>query len=339
MEGRTTAPGYHLSANANGKGQYMARFFKFAALCALWLAPGSWLLADETAGQNKTEKTAGKYVRISRDRQGQAMALETAVVRLAAPGSPTGATVDLVGAVHVADRAYYRKLNERFDDYDVVLYELVAEPGTRIPRGGKREVDNPLALVQQIMKMVLDLDLQTEQIDYTRTNFVHADLSPQQMAEAIRQRGDTGLTLFLSIAADLLRQQNLQEIKQSSKKQQADDDIDPLSALLAPDGAAKLKRLMAEQMETFLSPDGGLGQTLGTILIADRNKAAIKALQKELAKGKKKIAIFYGAAHMPDMEKRLREELGLKRQHEEWLTAWDLQKERGLDGLLRLLEP
>ena len=68
----------------------------------------------------------------------------------------------------------------------------------------------PLAMIQQAATLVLDLDSQIEHIDYTRANFVHADLSPEEMAEAMRRRGDDGLTLFLSITADLLRQQNLQ---------------------------------------------------------------------------------------------------------------------------------
>jgi len=36
-------------------------------------------------------------------------------------------------------------------------------------------------------------------------------------------------------------------------------------------------------------------------------------LQKEIAAGKKKIAIFYGAGHMPDFLKKLHDEFGLAR--------------------------
>ena len=60
--------------------------------------------------------------------------------------------------------------------------------------------------------------------------------------------------------------------------------------------------------------------------LKDQYLAALKVFQKELAKGKKKIGIFYGAAHMPDFEKRLREDFGLKRDSEQWLTAWDLRE-------------
>jgi hypothetical protein len=96
--------------------------------------------------------------------------------------------------------------------------------------------------------------------------------------------------------------------------------------------------MMAEQFEAA-GEDGGLGPTIGNILVGDRNKAALKVLQKEIAKGKKKIGIFYGAAHMPDFEKRLREDFDLKRDKEEWVTAWDLKAKRGgVPPLLKLLE-
>src|SRR5438270_7367729 len=137
-----------------------------------------------------------KFIRVRRDDNKKPAAMETGVFRYAAASRP-GISVDLIGAVHVGDKAYYDKLNDLFDQYDVVLYELVAPEGTRIPKGGRRNSDNPIAFLQQLATLVLDLDLQTKQIDYTRKHFVHADLSPEQMAEAIRNRGDDGVTLFL----------------------------------------------------------------------------------------------------------------------------------------------
>jgi len=44
--------------------------------------------------------------------------------------------------------------------------------------------------------------------------------------------------------------------------------------------------------------------------------------------GKKSVAVFYGAGHLPDMEKRLAADFGLKREGEKWLTAWSLEKKK-----------
>jgi hypothetical protein len=286
------------------------------------------LLADSPSTGKKVEvkkTSAPQFLRIQWDEKKQPLALETSIVRYVPASGEGELAVDLVAAVHIGDRDYYKKLNKQFQQYDVVLYELVAPPGTRIPKGGKRDLD-PLGLVMQVAKSVLELELQTERIDYTKKNFVHADLSPSQMAEAIRKRGDDGLTLFLGLTADMLRQQNLREANQSKKPAPKEEELDILSLLLDPDGPVKLKRMLAQQFEDLQSPTSGLGQTLTTILVADRNEAAMIVFQKELAKGKKKIAIFYGAAHMPDFDKRLRADFGLKPKSEQWITAWDLEE-------------
>jgi hypothetical protein len=285
--------------------------------------------ADPTEKKPDAKKPATPgFIRVERDAKGAPTALETAIVRFVPEKGTDGVTVDLVAAVHIGDKAYYRALNKQFEEYDVVLYELVAAPGTRIPKGGKREGGNPLALVQQLMTGMFQLESQTERIDYTKKNFVHADLSPDQMLEKMRERGDDPFTIALSAVADMLRQQNLQQDKKpegkAAKPGKGAPDLDIASLLLDADGPLKMKRLLAENLG---NPGAitGFGPTLNTLLIVDRNQAALKVLQKEIAGGKKKIAIFYGAAHMPDFEKHLKEDFGLKRQSEKWLTAWDLE--------------
>ena len=63
----------------------------------------------------------------------------------------------------------------------------------------------------------------------------------------------------------------------------------------------------------------------GSTLIAERNKVALGVLRKQIASGKRKLAIFYGGGHMPDFEKRLKDDLGLVRVSQQWLTAWDMK--------------
>jgi hypothetical protein len=296
----------------------------------LWTAPPE-------SPQQQEKPDASSFLRLRRDAQNQPVALETATQRYVPASGEGKLSVDLIAVVHVGDRAYYRKLNQQLQQYDVVLYELVAPQGTRLPQPGKRDANNPLALLQQVAQTVLDLESQIEQIDYTRKNLVHADLSAEQMAEAIRNRGDDGVTVFLGILADFLRQQNLQEKQRPESSRQEERDLDLFALLLDPDGPSKLKRLLAQQLVEFIGPANGLGTTLNTILVSDRNQAAMKVFQTELAKGKKKIAILYGAAHMPDFDKRLRQDFGLKRDRAQWSTAWDLRPKMGLQGLLKFL--
>jgi hypothetical protein len=310
-----------------------ARRVLAALVTLLCVAP---LLAQAPA---EKKAPAGPFIRLQRDADKVPTALETAIVRYVPATGNGKLTVDLVSVVHIGERDYYQKLNKHFPQYDVVLYELVAPAGTTIPKGGKRNTDNLVGLLQQMMKLTLGLEHQTEIVDYTRKNFVHADMSPQEMAEAIEKRGDNALTLTLSIAADLIRQQNVLERKKGEDAHPV-PDIDPLALLTDPEGSLKFKRIMAQQLAQMGGGEMALGQTLNTILVTDRNQAALTVFQKELAKGRTKIAIFYGAAHMPDFEKRLREDFGLKRDSETWLKAWDLTKQQRspVEDLLKLLK-
>jgi hypothetical protein len=86
-----------------------------------------------------------------------------------------------------------------------------------------------------------------------------------------------------------------------------------------------LKRLMAEQFQDMEGSLTAIEGPKGSALISDRNKVALGVLRKQIAAGKKKIAIFYGAAHMPDFDRQLRDQFGLVPVATRWLVAWDLK--------------
>jgi len=291
----------------------------------------------EPGGKKKFEAT--KFVQIKKDQNGKPQSMQTAIARYVpakADKNTEGVVVDLVGVVHIADRKYYDKLNVRFEDYDAVLFELVMPKGTKLPKGGPKGSGNVLSMMQELMTVVLQLDLQTKCIDYTAKNFVHADLSPQELAESIKKKGDNSLTLILSVAADIMREQNKMGQKAGGLP---GADFDPFKLLTDPQAPSKLKVMMAEQMEQMA--DGtGLGKTLNQLLIDERNAACMKVLEQQIAAGKKKIAIFYGAAHMPDFEQRLAKDFGMQRGNVVWYDAWDLTP-RAINplDLLKILNP
>ena len=271
-------------------------------------------------GKNFKKPEATEFIRLRKDEDGTPIALETAIVRYVPQSGEGGLTLDLIGAVHVGDREYYQKLNKRFEQYDAMLYELVAKKGTKIPKGGRPGGD---MLPVKLMKNMLQLESQLEHIDYTKKNFVHADLSPKEMGEAMKKRGEDGMTLTLGILRDMLKQANRMEKLQAENAVEL-PELTITDLIFRSSGAVKMKRFLAAQL-TITQTAGAMGETLNTLLVTDRNKAALKAFQTQLANGKRKMAIFYGAAHMPDMEKRLLTEYGLKRAKVEWVTAWDLK--------------
>jgi hypothetical protein len=249
-------------------------------------------------------------VRLVRDASNRPVEFDTAILHFAPADHRPGPTVDLIAAVHVGDRNYYDALNRRFRQYDAVLYELIAPPGTKIPEGKELPTNNPVSFVQKMLRDVLELQFQLERIQYHQPNMVHADMSPEQLAQAMRDRGESVFTLFLRMMVQSMAQQN----------QPAGSETQLLMALFDRHRALALKRVMAEQ---FQSMEGTIGALSGS-LIEGRNAVALGVLRAKLNAGKQRLAIFYGAGHMPDFEKRLRTDFHLVPVRTEWLTAWDM---------------
>ncbi len=257
-----------------------------------------------------------RFIRIQRDEKREPVALQTVITKYVPAGSATGVEIDLVAVVHIGEQAYYRRLNNEFEKYDAVLYELVAPEDTKPTKDGVRKSDNPLAMLQLGMELLLRLKHQLEVVDYQKANFIHADLSLEGMKKAMKDRGEDEMTVVLRVFAELMQKMR----KEADKPGSPAPDFG-LEDLL---NATKLKRLMAQQFEDA-GGDAGLGKTINQLLVEDRNKACMTILKQQLAAGKKKVAIFYGAAHMPDFDKRLKDELGMKRTSSEWIDAWSLE--------------
>jgi len=126
--------------------------------------------------------------------------LQTAVVSYE---SPQKVKVDLVGAIHIADKAYFDALNVRFKGYDAVLYELV---GPSFEERGKPEVKQQaqklqwVGQLQTLMRDTLKLHGQLEGIDYTAKNFVHADMDLSQFSQTQTQKQESFFSLYLKAA-------------------------------------------------------------------------------------------------------------------------------------------
>ncbi len=278
-------------------------------------------VAEKTAAERAAEKKAAKkFLRIVRDAAGEPQSMQTSIVSYKPKdGDRKGLVVDLIGAVHVGDGAYYDKLNKAFADYDVVLYELVAPEGTKIPKGGRAEASgHPVSAIQQALKNILDLEFQLEKVDYTKKNFVHADMSPEEFAKSMEDRGESFLQMFFRMMGASIAQQ-------AGKKGGA-SDAEILLALLSPDRSFKLKRVMAQQFENLGGTMSAIEGPKGSTIIGERNRKAFEVLKKEIAGGKKKIAVFYGAGHLPDMEKRLANDFQLHPGDVKWIEAWDLSE-------------
>ncbi|MEZ6088841.1 MAG: hypothetical protein R3C05_12615 [Pirellulaceae bacterium] len=264
---------------------------------------------------------AQEYLRITKSDSGKPLAMETAIVRFEGlPGTKfAGRTVDLIGVVHIGQREYYEDLNKRFADYDRVLYELVAPEGTIVTKQEAGEVRGPLGAMQLGMKDMLNLEFQLEHIDYDAKNFRHADMSPEEFAKDMADRGDSIMKMVFRMLGSGLATQGAGQAEGS--------DAALLLALFAPDRARRMKQIMAAQFQDMEIATAAMADVSGkSTIITERNAKAMEVLKDELQAGSDLVAVFYGAGHLPDMAERLRNEFQMKAVSTQWLQAWDLQK-------------
>jgi DnaJ-domain-containing protein 1 len=261
------------------------------------------------------------YIRVSKP-EGKRLPVsyDTAIVKFS--DEQNNVHVDLIGAIHIGDKEYYLELNEIFKRYDAVLYELVAEENAKPSNSGKNESHSILSSFQAGMGNALALDFQLAHIDYHAKNMVHADLNPTEFAQRVSDRGD--LVQMVYRAMLLGAKKSGEEAQKEELKMQGR----VLGAFFASDPALSLKRVLAEEMMNQL--DDGMWIISGdsSAIITDRNEAALKVLRREMNNGKKKIAIFYGAAHLPEFAKSLEKNFGMKQTGTTWVIAWDLTKDK-----------
>lgn len=256
-----------------------------------------------------TEEPATEFIRVHHTEN--SINLQTAVTTY----SKDQVSVDLIGAVHIADKKYFQGLNATFKKYPVLLFEMVG--GENI--GKEKQADaaakkgglDLLGSVYSTMEKMLQLSGQKTHIDYQAKNFVHADLTLKEFYDLQEKRGESLLSFAFK-----------QAMNQENTK--APNTMKLLSALLSnnPD------KIKLQLVETLGQGDNQIAQMTGeNVIISDRNAKCLKVMQQQIDAGQNKIGIFYGAAHYPDMEKRLLK-MGYKKTQHRWINAWVIDKKK-----------
>jgi len=250
------------------------------------------------------------YVRLEAAQGDAPAALSTGVVRLF--DEKTRSTVFLVGAVHVADAAYYERLQDILDGCDVVLYEGVghAKDGAA-PDDREMERYDALFKLQLKVKDLLGLTFQRDGLDYTRPFWKNADVDMESLSEQM-QRENVALPTDPPLVRGLLKL--------------VVGMLDATQIGENPEFRRQLKSQVAAALTTADALFGGSMRDLGRVLIEWRNDAALQHLDEEIAGGApgRWIAVFYGAGHLPDMAAKLTQR-GFEFQGVGWVRAWELR--------------
>lgn len=280
----------------------------FLSIVASFLCPLA-AKSEDVAVALPAEAPATEFIRVERDEANTR--LQTAVTRY----SRGNIEVDLIGAVHIADKEYYEKLNTSFKAYPVILFEMIGGEGLGKGNALNQEGEKPegaLALLGAAFEKTqkaLDLKGQKDEIDYSAENFVHADLTIEEFNKLNEEREQSIMSFMLK-----------QALAKPSGKQPSSAGL--LMALLSRNP----NKLKLQLVDTLGEGDTQMANISGdNVIISDRNLKCLAVMQDQIKAGKTKIGIFYGAAHYPDMEKRLIE-LGFKQSKQTWLDAWVIPK-------------
>ena len=314
----------------------------YPGLFALFFGFPVWISltvpADESRDADTSEqaKPTQQYIRIERNARKLASALQTSVIRFANSEEFPDKVVDLIGAIHLGETAYYKEFNRRFAEYDTLLYEAVIpeealQQGLR-PGGhgtGRSLSDDEawteskvglatISALQIGMKDVLGLEFQLAGVDYTPDNFVHADMTQEEMEESMARRGES--------FSEMLAREMAKAAVQQQQRNPLAVNLDLVLSILSSDRQYRVRRIAAVEMvkastgDIFATSDGT------STIITERNIKALNVLRRELKKVKnQQLGVFYGAGHFADMEQRMVDELGFERVAEEWITAWELR--------------
>lgn len=287
----------------------------------LTLHAGAPKEADPVTSEQTENKSEGKdFIRFNESKT--SASLETASAKYT---HKDGITVELIGVVHIADKDYYEKFNEQFKQYDALLYEMVGgdpeKPLTKEDLQANKK--NPLRFFQLLIGGMMKLDFQLDHIDYTAKNFVHADMTLETFQERQKAKGENLLSLL---------EKSIEAQEKAASQNKNDFNFASMFKLLNEEGGPNgMKLALGRQFHDIESMIGGMEGPDGSVLVAERNITALKVMDREIKSGKKNLGIFYGAAHLPDFDKRLTKELGFQRAETSWNTAWKIQKAASKD--------
>ncbi len=257
------------------------------------------------------------------------VALQIALRRFT-PEHGRGPAVWLTGVSHVGESNYYATLQQHLDKQSLVLFEGVGAREKPIRFDPAEE-----ASIQHTLATSLGLVFQLTAIDYDRPQFRNSDLTIPELQRMLANEQSPSPGSGQDSGSAPAENQELQQLMGVM------DGSSLLGILVhmgikmiasSPKLQSMAKLVLIDVLGHFqadLSEIQGMPpemQRLMTVIIRGRNEVVIRDLKKHLGRSTpdQSVSIFYGAGHMPDLEKRLTGELGYRRRDETWLTAISL---------------
>ncbi len=215
--------------------------------------------------------------------------------------------VYLVGVVHIGHAEYFEELQHELDAMDLVMWEGVG--AKEKPTRETAERFDVLFRVQVLLKNLLNLDFQLEEIDYERPFWRNSDVSINRLQTVLEERD-----------LELIPNEKLMKRVFGALFEVIDPEKVGRSEALGRSYRAVVAPSMVDPTAQF--ERAGMA-AMKEVLLDLRNRHVIDDLAQVLAEpGPERIAIFYGAAHLDGMDVAVREELGFEYLGSMWHEAW-----------------
>ncbi len=225
--------------------------------------------------------------------------------RVFKPVSGRGAEVELLGAVHIGETAYFQQLQKRMNAAECVLYEGVKdETKTYKKLTPEEQAKNEAGTAYQKFANLTGYTIQKLNIDYGRKQFENCDMTLQQMRAIL----DAEVALGGQGAADATRA--IEEFSSFDKLMDGDSTLFNLAIWMARmcDLKAKLRlKLAVSSCNDKQHANSRFSPRLHKLIVEDRNDHVLKELSRTLKKRPevKRLVVFYGSDHLRGIEKGL----------------------------------
>lgn len=184
--------------------------------------------------------------------------------------------------------------------------------------------------IQQQLADALGLEFQLSVIDSGKANWRSSDMAVDELQERIEAAGGDASALLNMLDGSSLMSRMMGAMLGFIRSNKAMSTTVKIMVVEMMGAADKL--LEAGKGGAAAGPLGKLGPAM-KVIVHDRNAIVIEDLKGILEKEPqvKSVAAFYGAGHMPDLEKQLVEDLGFKAEKTEWFRAIEVDpKDAGM---------
>jgi hypothetical protein len=215
----------------------------------------------------------------------------------------------LVGVAHIGTKEYYSQIQAVLDARSIVLFEGVRpKTGKPVPPKNDPKASKP---IYQILGDAVGLDFQLTDINYQHPNWINSDLSMEEL-ERLNRKGGKGKPTGFDNVQKMLDPNSPQTKMLGQFFKTAPASVKEALKIFLVEKLAKVDTILAATLDP----------TTLNVLLTARNQSILDTLEKVLEgpQPTKSIAIFYGAAHLTEVQKAVMAKYGYRPQEQTWFT-------------------